>query len=800
MLSSCLGTRYLQENQKLLYRQTIQAPKGLSKEGLSDLYVQQVNRKFLGLPINYLVWMHHEGEKRYDQQKFIDKKVRIEQKFDNKIAATTKQKKISNLQFRKQKKVDALNNKIENGNHFMQWGEAVSVFDSSSIQATTDRLNDHLFNKGYFQNQVSFTTRESKKKISVTYQLSPGRASFYDTIFYSIPDSNIAKIITTTRAQSLIQINDRYDQSKLNKERERIDLQLKDLGYYDFTRQYIEFAVDTAYGNPFQIALLLEIRNPPRRNAHKVFKLDSISFTTDAAVRLDTGKRKSVSKHNITFNYFKSEYNKKLLAQRVLIHSDSLYSRNDTFETQKLLANLDMFKFININYDSSGGKFLGNIFCSPLDRYSWSNEAGFTMTQGFPGPYFSTNLKKRNLFGGMEILELNGRYGFEGVASATDQSNFYKSTEASINGSITFPQFLFPLNEKKAFQLARYNPRTRLLAGYTYTSRPEYTRSITNVSGTYTWQNKQTTQYSFTLLNLNVIRSTLDSTFNAQLLELQEQGNNLINSFNPSFVSSMIFSVTWNPNNYGNAERSSYFVRMQAESGGTFFAFAEPDFAKKRGLDYYQYLRLNLDLRRHNVINKNTSIAMRLNTGLGYAYSLSGVLPYEKYFFAGGSSSVRAWLPRRLGIGTVPPQLSEDPTKDGLFDYSFEKPGEILIEGSVELRKKIFGFFSGALFLDFGNVWTFKPVPQNTEGELQAQWIGESKFTPNFYKQFGVGTGVGFRFDFSFLILRFDVGMKVIDPARPEGERFVLDQLRFFKPFSTTREPVIFNIGIGYPF
>lgn len=783
-----------------MYRQTLRAPKGLSKEGMSDLYVQKVNRRLLGLPINTLVWMHHEGEKRYDQQAFIDKKTRVENKFDTKIAATQNQKKITNLQFRKQKKVDDLNSKIENGNDFMQWGEAASVFDSATIQATAERLRDFLFNRGYFQNQVTYQIQEYKKRVSVTYDISPGRASFYDTIFYLIPDSNIARIISETKNLSLIKTNERYDQDKLNKERERIDLQLKNMGYYDFTRQYIDFAIDTAYGGPYQIALQMEIRNPPRRDSHKIFRLDSITFTTDAAVRRDTLKRKSEARYNMTFNYFRSEYNKKLLAQRVFIHADSLYSRQDTFETQRQLANLDIFKFININYDSAGGLFLGNIFCSPLDRYSWSNEAGLTMTQGFPGPYFSTNLKKRNLFGGMEIMEINGRYGFEGVASATDQSNFYKSTEASINGSITFPQFLLPLSEKKAFQLARLNPRTRLLAGYTYTKRPEYTRSITNVSDTYTWQNKQTTQYSFTLINLNVIRSTLDSTFNAQLLELQQEGNNLINSFDPSFVSSMIFSITWNPNNYGNQERNSYFLRMQAESGGTLFNFAEPGYITRQGLELYQYVRLNIDLRRHNVIDKNTSVAFRLNTGLGYAYSANEVLPYEKYFFAGGSNSVRAWLPRRLGIGTVPPQLSEEPDKDGLFDYSFEKPGEILIEGSVELRKKLFGFVSGAVFLDYGNVWTFKPIPQSTEGPTRAKWIGVSEFTKDFYRQFGVGTGFGLRFDFSFLILRLDAGIKVIDPGRPEGERFVLDQFRFFKPFGTDKEPVIFNVGIGYPF
>ncbi len=785
-----------------MFRQTIEAPKGFNKDGISDLYVKKVNRRFLGLPINSLVWMHHEGEIRYDQQKFIDKKAKVEAKFDKKIASTKSQKKITSYQYRKQRNVETVNGKIENGNLFMQWGEPAAVFDTASIVATQEKISDFLFNRGYFKNTVTYRINEFKKRVSVTYVINPGRPYLYDTIFYQIQDTKIDTIIQYTKNQSLIQRTERYDQNKLNKERERIDLQLKDLGYYDFTRQYVGFAIDTSYRDTHQIALQVEIKNPAQRESHKVFYLDSITFTTDAAVNsVDTLKKQSVEKYNITFNYHKNEYSKKILAQRVFIYKDSLYSRTKTFDSQRQLANLDIFKFINVNYDSSGGKFIGNIFCSPLDRYSWSNEAGLTMTQGFPGPYISTNLKKRNLFGGLEIAELSGRFGFEGVASATDQTNFYKSTEASISGSISFPQFLFPFKEKTAFKLAHFNPRTRLLAGFTYTDRPEYTRSITTISDTYTWQNLKRTQYSFTLINLNVIQSTLDSAFNALLTDLQEnEGNNLKNSFNPSFVSSMIFSITWNPNNYGNTEKSSYFFRAQAESGGTLFNFAEPGYITSRGLELYQYVRFSLDARRSMVLNKNTVLAYRVNTGVGYSYSTNEVLPYEKYFFAGGSNSVRAWLPRRLGIGTLPPNLSEDPRKDGLFDYSYEKPGEILLEGSIELRRKLFGFVSGAAFVDAGNVWTFRPIQLTQEGPTKAAWAGSSKFDRSFYKQLGVGTGLGLRFDFSFLVLRIDVGVKVYDPGRQEGDRFVLGKFKFFKPFGTDKEPVIFNVGIGYPF
>jgi outer membrane protein assembly factor BamA len=210
-----------------------------------------------------------------------------------------------------------------------------------------------------------------------------------------------------------------------------------------------------------------------------------------------------------------------------------------------------------------------------------------------------------------------------------------------------------------------------------------------------------------------------------------------------------------------------------------------------------------LDFRKNMVLNKHTVLAYRINSGIAYSYGDNKTLPYEKFFFAGGSNSVRAWRPRRLGTGTFPNRLAANPEADGLFDYRFEKPGEILLEGSVELRKKLFGFVNFAVFVDVGNVWNFSQAIIGPDSDLP-EWASErsTRFQTdqNLWNQWGVGTGFGLRFDFTFLVLRLDAGIKAYDPARPVGDRFVLDRFKFFRPFGTNREPVIYNIGIGYPF
>ncbi|NBW37081.1 MAG: hypothetical protein EBR30_19065 [Cytophagia bacterium] len=795
-LSGCLGIKHLKEDEKLLYRQAVSAPSSISTDDLNNLFVQTPNRKFLNLPIAPLVGIYYLGERHYDTAKLNRKKKAVELKFDTKIKATDKARRITNLQFRKQKKTEKFNNRLENGNTIMQWGEPVAVFDSLKVEESKSRLNAYLFSQGYFTNTVSARSITIQRAVNVTYRVIPGEPYKIDSIHYQISDSTVNALLAKSNNQSFLKKGERYIDDNFSKERERIDMLLKDNGFFDFSRQYIEFEIDTSYLSNRRVSLIMIIRDPVDRIKHKQFVIDSVNFIINAPNPLN--KQRQYNKYrNITFSYWQKEYSLKILSQRVFVNQDKLYSGSNTLNTQRQLANLDAFKFANINYDTSGGLFVANIFTSPLDRYEWSNEIGVNVTQGYPGPFYNLNFKKRNIFRGLENFDLNGRIGLEGVASATNPLNADVSREASVNASLTFPQFIWPLSEKSQNKVARYNPKTRVTTGFAYTDRPEYRRTASNLSATYNWQNKQNSYYSFSLANLSIINSKIILPEFQSFLDLQDSLGNrsLSNSFLPSFVSSILFSFTWNPDNYGNAEKNSTFLRTSIESGGNIFNLIDPQPLADQGLAYFKYLRVNVDLRRITVLNKHLVFAKRFNAGTAYSFNDDKSLPYEKFFFAGGSNSIRAWRPRRLGPGSFKPALSADPGKDGLFNYQIEQPAEILLEGSLELRQKLFGFISGAVFVDAGNVWT--RVERKNPDEVQ----GTSKFEFNrFYKEIGVGTGFGVRFDFSFLILRLDAGIKVYDPARDPADRFVLDKMKFFGPFGTSREPVIYNIGIGYPF
>ncbi|WP_246070200.1 BamA/TamA family outer membrane protein [Mangrovivirga cuniculi] len=133
------------------------------------------------------------------------------------------------------------------------------------------------------------------------------------------------------------------------------------------------------------------------------------------------------------------------------------------------------------------------------------------------------------------------------------------------------------------------------------------------------------------------------------------------------------------------------------------------------------------------------------------------------------------------------------------YDDRFEQPGEILLEASIEFRQNLAGFIDIAFFIDAGNVWRLKDVNLNPEGSANTE-NGKFEFE-NFYKEIAVGSGAGLRLDFSYIVVRFDVGVKIHDPGRAEGRRFIWDEGFTKYPYNTrAANPFVLNIGVGYPF
>ncbi|MGL1888767.1 MAG: BamA/TamA family outer membrane protein [Reichenbachiella sp.] len=786
-----MGRRYLVDDQTLLVDQQLLGSKGLDKDELISLYDNKPNDKILFIPWSPYVDVYQIGLKTFDTTKYEAKKVKHRKKHNAKISKSVKKEKEKKEKKHREKlakKIDKQNKNIKEGNKAMRLGEPLAIFDTTKENTTIENIKDYLHAKGYFNAEVSYEYEETLKLITSTYTIERNQPYKIDSIFYVVGDSIINQLLVMDHPNALIVKDKNYEQKALTNERDRINTLMLNNGYYNFNRQYVSFVVDSAALGDKKVIVGIKVLNPINAEKHKIFTIDSVIFTTDADVRGLSTERKYNEYNKVTYQFYSRRYSEKILDWRMFLNQDSIYRRSNTFETQKQLSNMDMFKFINISYDTTGGKFISNIFTSPLNKYQTSTELGLNVSQGLPGPFFNASIKNRNTFKGLEITELSGRIGFEGLSGARETGNPYSSLDYGINLAITFPQFVVPLGSEIKGDLGHLNPKTRISGGLIYNNRIEdYVRRNIYASWSYLWQNfEKRRSYTFTITDINMIYSDVTHDYQNFLDTLASQGNNLAKSFEPSFVNSMWFSAVHNINDYGNKKKSSAYFRYMIESGGNLlYSLKNVPSIESDSIEFFRFARFNIDYRKTRPVNSQITMAYRANLGVAIPYGENRTLPYEKFYFAGGSNSIRAWEPRRLGPGSFLPVV------DGVYTNSFEQPAEILLETSVEFRHKLFGPIYGAFFLDAGNSWTIYADDTRPGADF--------KFT-EFYKQIAVGGGYGIRLDLSFLILRLDAAWKIIDPGIYKTDDQTYQRGIFDVPNVDNYKRLVWNLGIGYPF
>ena len=105
---------------------------------------------------------------------------------------------------------------------------------------------------------------------------------------------------------------------------------------------------------------------------------------------------------------------------------------------------------------------------------------------------------------------------------------------------------------------------------------------------------------------------------------------------------------------------------------------------------------------------------------------------------------------------------------------------------NAEYRTHLFWKLNGALFVDAGNIWTIRDYQDQPGGQ----------FIPSrFLSDLAVSYGLGFRFNFDYFILRFDLGMKAVNPSyeMEEEDHYPIAHPRFSRDLA-------FHFAVGMPF
>src|SRR5690606_38317660 len=252
-------------------------------------------------------------------------KEEISEKFDKKIGAAEaeeKSKKVSRLQDKKSRKLAKKDKILEEGNLLMRWGEPLAIYDSAKSSEAASQMQNYLHTKGCFLGETAYDIDTSGKKITVTYEITEKEPYLIDSILFTSSDPSIKELYFANQPDILIKKGQIYDQTILTSERERIDNLLKNNGFYDFSRQYVEFNVDTTITDEKKVAVEVLILDPAKRGYHKQFRLDSVYFTTDAGFR-GPDQRTREPYNGIVYRYYEDEYSKKILDRRLFLYPDS---------------------------------------------------------------------------------------------------------------------------------------------------------------------------------------------------------------------------------------------------------------------------------------------------------------------------------------------------------------------------------------------------------------------------------------------------------------------------------------------
>ena len=678
-------------------------------------------------------------------------------------------------------------------------GDKPVIYDPFVTVKSQMEIEKAVKNMGYMRAKVHLNTEIEKNKLKVNYLIEAGQPYTVQHIAYNIDDMLINDYIEKDSANSYLYEGMPFDVTILDNERNRITKLLQNNGYYKFNKDFLVYQADTVR-NTFQVNLTMkllpfQLRKEDVPTKHKQYTIRNINFLTEDNLFLQGNSLSEYDSihHKGLHIYYKDNlyFRPNILANFNYIQPQKLYREQDVQNTYTSMGRLRALKYTNINFNevtlNDSTQLDANILMTKGKNQSLSFEIEGTNSAGDLGAAASMTFQHRNVFKGSETFTMKVRGAYEAITGLQEgyENDDYK--EYGIEASLNFPEFKFP------FLSSDFKRKIRATSevGMNFNSqiRPEFTRTLASASWSYKWVDNKRSQHRFDLLNINYIYVPWKSdNFKAYLENLTDRNSILIKSYEDQLIVRMGYSYIYNSANNltrTSNKRNSYSIRINLEEAGNLLYAASKTIhttpKEDKGyvianIPFAQYVKGDFDYAHNWNIDKRNSFVFHIGMGIAYPYGNSQVLPFEKRYFSGGPNSVRGWSVRSLGPGSYK-------GTDGNMNY-INHTGDIKLDMNIEYRTHLFWKFNGAAFIDAGNVWNIR--------EYEGQEEGTFRFN-RFYKQLAVAYGLGIRFDLDYLIIRFDGGMKAINPMQTGKYKYPFIRPNFNRDFA-------FHFAVGYPF
>ena len=640
-------------------------------------------------------------------------------------------------------------------------GEAPRIYDPAATTQSCAAIRRSLVNQGYLNAEVESVTLTKGRNARVTYFVDAKEPYIVRSITYRVEGHDLADEVLSDTIHSLLHTGGRFSPSDLGKERSRIADNLHNHGYYTFQKENVTYYADTT-ANTNNVDLTVRISRDPGR-----YLVDSVFYETEGEPFL----------------------RENLLVNHSFIRPGQLYNAQRVKDTYASFNRFGAVKYTNISFIEKPDSMLDcHIVVAPAKKMSTDVELDGTNTAGDLGVSAGVSFTNRNLFHGSELLTLKLRGAYESITRLTDYDGDHY-IEYGADLGLNFPKLILPFIGED-FQ-ARSKASTQLDLQWNAQDRPEFTRSVVSGSWSYLWNVNNHVQHRYDLFGVNFVSVPKKDQYFIDNYLNQYNSRNSIMKFNYEdlFIARTGYTFYYNSQtNVVDRKKffTSYSIRAGIETAGNLLSAVSELFGASRdslgqyrvgGIAYAQYVKGDFAWTTNINFNRYNALVCHLSAGVAYPYGNARMLPFEKRYYAGGANNVRGWSLRSLGPGSYV-------TQNGTIDY-INQSGDAKLFASMEYRPHLFWKMDGAMFVDAGNIWTIYDYDDQSGGQFKAD---------TFLRQIAVAYGVGLRLDLGFIVVRFDGGMKAINPAYESGEqRYPVLHPSFKRDFA-------WHFAVGYPF
>lgn len=671
-------------------------------------------------------------------------------------------------------------------------GEPPALYNERAIVRSEALMQRYLKDKGLINAEINRDTIQKGKKVSLTYTIQTGDRYRIRSVNWPEDSSAVTTFLLDGAEESFLKAGEYYNREAIDLERARLAARATDRGFADFNATYIYCIVDTSIGKQ-ELDLHLRIRPKEGGGTHEPYFLGkTYIYPQYDANRADTMRfQDTVQLAGGVHIYQQRQFIYPSLLDRLLLQreGDQFSLSNQQLSNNHFLE-LGVFKFSNLKYETvqEGNRQVLNRYFyltpSPIQEVTAEFELN-NRTGNFLGTSATITYSHKNIAGAAERLDLSLSGGLETQLGSGLQ--LINSADINFEASISAPRFISP------FKLNRPNvkfiPRTEANFSFSYQQRIQfYTINALSLKTGYTWREnsrKRHQLYPIQLDRVSLGRRT--AAFEALL----DEDPRLRQSFEDVFIAGLSYNYQYTDGNSNSKKQYSY-LKTEVETAGNLLNLVtqlgtgqiDPPY-EFFGLPYAQFVKLNVDYRYYYPYRQALTAA-RFYFGLGVPFGNSDVLPYTKQFFIGGSNSIRAFRLQGLGPGSYVADVADD---DAIRNQFIDQTGDIKLEVNVEYRFPLFSYLKGAVFMDAGNVWL-----------LESDTRPEGVFAFNqFLNEIAIGTGLGFRLDFQYFVIRLDGAFALRRPILNEGFQWRVNQIA---PLSASwrEDNLIWNLGIGYPF